>query len=137
MRRRKSRELALRMLYQFETNNLNPERALENYCKTFPYQQDIIDYAAHLMDGVSKNCEIIDNYIRQACEHWKINRIAFVDKNIMRIGVYEMIFSEDVPPKVAIDEAIELAKKYGNEDSGNFVNGVMDRVFKDYYKDKP
>ncbi len=136
MRRRKSRELALRMLYQLETNSSNPERALENYCNIFPYQQDVVDYAESLMLGVKKDKEIIDTYIQDASEHWKINRIAFVDKNILRIGIYEMLFSEDVPPKVAIDEAIELAKKYGNEDSGNFVNGVLDKVFKDYYKEK-
>ncbi|MCX5808158.1 MAG: transcription antitermination factor NusB [Proteobacteria bacterium] len=135
MRRRKSRELALRMLYQLETNSSNPELALENYCNIFPYQQDVVDYAESLMLGVKKDREIIDTYIQDASEHWKINRIAFVDKNILRIGIYEMLFSEDVPPKVAIDEAIELAKKYGNEDSGNFINGVLDRVFKDYYKE--
>lgn len=135
MRRRKSRELALRMLYQLETNSANQELALENYCNIFPYQQDVIDYAEYLMLGVKRYKETVDKYIQDACENWKINRIAFVDKNILRIGIYEMLFSEDVPPKVAIDEAIELAKKYGNEDSGNFVNGVLDRVFKDYYKD--
>lgn len=135
MRRRKSRELALRMLYQLETNSSNPELALENYCNIFPYQQDVVDYAESLMLGVKKDREIIDTYIQDASEHWKINRIAFVDKNILRIGIYEMLFSDDVPPKVAIDEAIELAKKYGNEDSGNFINGVLDRVFKDYYKE--
>ena len=136
MRRRKSRELALRMLYQLETNSLNPELALENYCNIFPYQQDVVDYAELLMLGVKKDRGIIDTYIKDASEHWKINRIAFVDKNILRIGIYEMLFSEDVPPKVAINEAIELAKKYGNEDSGNFINGVLDKVFKDYYKEK-
>jgi N utilization substance protein B len=135
VRRRKSRELALRMLYQLETNSANQELALKNYCSIFPYQQDVIDYADHLMRGVKKHNEIIDEYIQNACENWKINRIAFVDKNILRIGIYEMLFSEDVPPKVAIDESIELAKKYGNEDSGTFINGVLDRVFKDYYKE--
>ena len=134
MRRRKSRELALRMLYQLETNSSNPELALENYCNIFPYQQDVVDYAESLMLGVKKDRETIDTYIQDASEHWKISRIAFVDKNILRIGIYEMLFSEDVPPKVAIDEAIELAKKYGNEDSGNFINGVLDKIFKDYYK---
>jgi len=124
------------MLYQFETNKSNPELALENYCKIFPYQQDIIDYASFLINGVKTNCNVIDDFIKDACEHWKVSRIALVDKNILRIGIYEMLFSEDIPPKVAINEAIELAKKYGNEDSGNFINGVMDRVFKDYYKER-
>ncbi len=133
MRRRKSRELALRVLYQLETNSTNPQIALENYCSIFPYKQDVVNYAEQIMLGVRANKDAIDSYIQEACDHWKINRIAFVDKNILRIGIYEMLFSEDVPPKVAIDESIELAKKYGNEDSGNFINGVLDRVFKDYY----
>ncbi len=133
MRRRKSRELALRVLYQLETNSANPQIALENYCSIFPYKQEIVSYAEQILLGVRANRVAIDGYIQEACDHWKINRIAFVDKNILRIGIYEMLFSEDVPPKVAIDESIELAKKYGNEDSGNFINGVLDRVFKDYY----
>ena len=133
MRRRKSRELALRVLYQLETNSTNPQIALENYCSIFPYKQDVVNYAEQIMLGVRANKDAIDSYIQEACDHWKINRIAFVDKNILRIGIYEMLFSEDVPPKVAIDESIEKKKKYGNEDSGNFINGVLDRVFKDYY----
>jgi transcription antitermination factor NusB len=136
VRRRKARELALKMLYQLETNNESPERALDRYCETFPYQQDIIDYAMSLLSGIKKEIELIDGFIASASEHWKMDRIAFVDKNVMRIGVYEMLFSQDVPPKVAIDEAIEMGKKYGNEDSGDFINGVLDRILKDHYGQK-
>lgn len=133
MRRRKARELALRMLYQMETNGDDPELALAKYCEIFPYQKDIVDYTKLLLSGVTMEKSFIDRYIEDACEHWKMNRITYVDKNILRLGIYEMFFSVDVPPKVAIDEAIELGKKYGNEDSRNFINGVMDRIFKDYY----
>jgi N utilization substance protein B len=89
-----------------------------------------------LLAGVKKEREMIDRFIASACENWKMDRIAFVDKNVMRIGVYEMLFSQDVPPKVAIDEAIEMGKKYGNGDSGDFINGVLDRILKDYYGQK-
>lgn len=123
------------MLYQMETNNEDPEIALAGYCETFPYQTDIIEYTGLLLSGIKKERETIDRFIETACEHWKIDRIAFVDKNIMRIGIFEMIFYPNVPPKVAIDEAIEMGKKYGNEDSGDFINGVLDRIFKDYYKE--
>jgi transcription antitermination factor NusB len=136
VRRRKARELALKMLYQLETNNEGSELALDRYCETFPYQKDIMDYAMLLLSGIKKERETIDGFIASASEHWKMDRIALVDKNVMRIGVYEMLFSQDVPPKVAIDEAIEMGKKYGNEDSGDFINGVLDRILKDYYKQK-
>jgi len=117
-----------------ETNADDPELALLKYCETFPYNQDIIDYTGFLLAGVKKDKEKIDSYIAKASEHWKPERITFVDKNILRLGIYEMLFTEDVPPKVAIDEAIELAKKYGSEDSGEFINGVLDRILKDHYK---
>ena len=123
------------MLYQMEANSENPELALDRYCEAFPYQPDIVEYARFLLSGIKKEREMVDGFIRNASEHWKMDRIAFVDKNVMRIGIYEMFYSPDVPPKVAIDEAIEMGKKYGNEDSGNFINGVLDRILKDYYKD--
>ncbi len=136
MRRRKARELALRMLYQFETNGNDPEHALARYCESFPYQQDIVSYADSILSGVKQEREKIDAYIERACDNWKLGRITYVDKGIMRLSIYEMLFSPDVPPKVAIDEAIELAKKYGSEDSGEFINGVLDRIMKDHYKEE-
>jgi N utilization substance protein B len=133
VRRRKARELALRMLYQAETAGEDPEFALARYCESFPYQQDIIDYACLLLAGIKQDRETIDRYIEGVSEHWKLDRITYIDRNILRLGIYEMLFSSDVPPKVAIDEAIELGKKYGNEDSKDFINGVLDRILKDYY----
>ncbi|OPX99106.1 MAG: hypothetical protein A4E58_00507 [Syntrophorhabdus sp. PtaB.Bin006] len=134
MRRRKARELALRMLYQVETAGEDPELALARYCESFPYQKDIIEYTRFLLSGIKENKELIDRYIAGASDHWKMERTTYIDRNIIRVGVYEMFFSEDVPPKVAIDEAIELGKKYGNEDSGDFINGVLDRVLREYYE---
>ena len=134
MRRRKARELALRMLYQMETNSEDTERALARYCESFPYQQDIMDYTRGLLSGIEEERDTIDEHIKSASDNWKLDRITYVDSNILRIGIYEMLFAEDVPPKVAIDEAIELAKKYGSEDSREFINGVLDRVLRDFYK---
>lgn len=136
MRRRKSREITLRMLYQMETNSETPGVALNRYCEIFPYHENIVDYARVILEGVTKERSVIDSHITDACDHWKIGRLSFVDRNILRIGIYEMLFSPDVPPKVAIDESIELAKKYGNENSSDFVNGVLDRIFRDRYSDK-
>lgn len=133
MRRRKARELALKMLYQVELNGEDAQTALENYCKIFPYQNDIVDYARFLLLGIAKEKRKLDGYIEKASEHWKLNRITYVDRGILRTAIFEMLFSSDVPPKVAIDEALELAKKFGTEESKDFVNGVLDRVLKEYY----
>lgn len=134
MRRRKAREIALRMLYQMETNADDPEGALERYCTTFPHHKDVIEYSKSLLSGIIREKERIDRYIASASEHWKISRITYIDKNILRIGVYEMLFAPDIPLKVAIDEAIELSKKYGGEGSREFINGVLDRIAQDHYK---
>ena len=134
MRRRKARELALRMLYQVETAGEDPELALARYCEIFPYQQDIIDYSRLLLSGVIQQKESIDNSIETASEHWKLGRITYIDRSILRLAVFEMLFSLDVPPKVAIDEALEMAKKYGNEESKDFINGILDKIFKESYK---
>ncbi|MDD5244355.1 MAG: transcription antitermination factor NusB [Syntrophorhabdaceae bacterium] len=122
------------MLYQVETNRDDPESALTNYCESFPYQQDIMDYARRLLSGIKQYQDIIDTKITAACENWRLDRITYVDRNILRVGIYEMFFIPDVPPKVSIDEAIELGKKYGNEDSRIFINGVLDKVMREYYK---
>jgi len=121
------------MLYQGETTSDDPESALTNYCESFPYQQDIMDYARRLLSGIKQHQDMIDTKIVSACEHWRLDRITHVDRNILRVGIYEMLFVPDVPPRVSIDEAIELGKKYGNEDSKGFINGVLDKVMREYY----
>jgi transcription antitermination protein NusB len=133
VRRRKARELALKMLYQMETNSEDTDHALARYCETFPYQQDVIDYTRMLLSGIERERNAIDGLIKSASDNWRLDRITYVDINILRLGIFEMLYSEDVPPKVAIDEAIEIGKKYGNEDSQDFINGVLDRVLKDFY----
>jgi N utilization substance protein B len=117
-----------------ETNSEDTVKALARYCESFPYQQEVIDYTKNVLTGIEREKDAIDRLIKDACDNWRLDRITYVDINILRLGIYEMLFSEDVPPKVAIDEAIEIAKKYGNEDSREFINGVLDRVLKDFYK---
>lgn len=133
MRRRKARELALKMLYQMEVNGDSANAALEKYVKVFPYQDDVVGYARFLLNGVKKEQNKVDGFIEEASEHWKISRITYVDKNILRIAVFEMLYSPDIPPKVAIDEALEMGKKFGSEDSKDFINGVLDRILREYY----
>ncbi len=134
MRRRKARELALKMLYQMELNGGDAETALRKFCEIFPYQKEIVDYSRFLLVGINREQRRLDQYIEKASEHWKLSRFTYVDKNILRIGAYEMLFSPDVPPKVAIDEAIELGKKFGSEDSKDFINGILDRILREYYE---
>lgn len=134
MRRRKARELALKMLYQMEVNGDNAEAALAQYLSIFPYQDDISAYARTLLAGVKGERETLDHHIEAASEHWKLNRITYVDRNILRVAIYEMLFSLDVPPKVAMDEAIEMGKKFGTEESKDFINGILDRIFRDHYQ---
>jgi transcription antitermination factor NusB len=133
LRRRKARELALKMLYQMELNGDDAETALLRYCEIFPYQKEIVDYSRFLLVGIVKEQRRLDEQIERASEHWKLSRFTYVDKNILRIGVYELLFSPDVPPKVAIDEAIEMGKKFGSEDSKDFINGILDRILKEHY----
>jgi transcription antitermination protein NusB len=133
LRRRKARELTLKILYQMEVNKDNADRALRKYIDIFPHQEEIVTYARFLLSGIMQEQTKLDHYIEVASEHWKISRITYVDKNILRLAIFEMLFSTEVPPKVAIDEALELAKKFGAEESKDFINGILDRVFKDFY----
>ena len=122
------------MLYQMELNGDDAEVALRKFCEIFPYQKEIVDYSRFLLVGINKEQQLLDQYIEKASEHWKLSRFTYVDKNILRIGAYEMLFSPDVPPKVAIDEAIELGKKFGSEDSKDFINGILDRILRERYE---
>ena len=123
----------MKMLYQMEVNRGNPDGALERYVKIFPYQEEIVAYTRFLLSGVTKEQAKLDHFIVDASDNWKLSRITYVDKNILRVAIYEMLYSPDVPPKVAIDEALEFAKKFGAEDSKDFINGILDRVLRDHY----
>jgi transcription antitermination protein NusB len=122
------------MLYQMEVNREAAGAALERYVNVFPYEEDIVSYTRLLLEGVTRELEGLDRCIVEASEHWKLSRITYVDKNILRVAIFEMLHSPEVPPKVAIDEALELAKKFGTEDSKDFVNGILDRVLRDHYE---
>jgi N utilization substance protein B len=123
------------MLYQMEVNREGAHAALERYVKVFPYEEDIVSYTRFLLEGVTKELQGLDRCIKGASEHWKLSRITYVDRNILRVAIFEMLHSPEVPPKVAIDEALELAKKFGTEDSKDFVNGILDRVLRDHYEE--
>ena len=91
---------------------------------------DALDYARHLVRGTLANLEQIDALIRKQAEHWRLERMPAVDRNILRLAIYEFLYETDVPKLVILDEAIELAKQFGTEQSGRFVNGVLDGILK-------
>jgi N utilization substance protein B len=130
-RRHLSRECALQVLYLMDAGGAEPGTALRTYWADFPRDVDVRDYVEMLVNGVAAKRAGLDETIERRSLNWRMARMAIVDRNILRLAVYEMRFSPDVPAKVAIDEAIELAKKFGSEDSRAFVNGVLDGVLND------
>jgi len=87
-----------------------------------------MDFSARIIRGVEEHRGDLDRIIEKYSSHWKIDRMAHVDRNILRIAIYELLYCNDIPPKVAINEAIDIGKKFGSEDSGAFINGVLDKV---------
>ena len=133
MRRRTlAREHALKILYQFDITKRPVEAVIESYWKAEETKdQEIITYANSLVNGVSARLEAIDQKISDYATNWQIKRMAIIDRNVMRIGLYELQHSSNIPPKVAINEAVELGKTFGGESSGKFVNGVLGTLYKE------
>ncbi len=129
-RRSRAREVVLQVLYQ---HDLNPDQAVDirqQFVKArLNRQEGLITFAQSLLDGVIEQRDQIDEQLKKIAENWKLGRMARIDRNILRLGAYEILFS-DTPDRVAINEAIELAKRYGNEQSSQFVNGILDRLLK-------
>lgn len=132
MRRRTlAREHALKILYQFDITKRPMDLVVESYWKAEETKdQEIITYANLLAQGVSQIIQDIDHKISDYATNWQIKRMAIIDRNVMRIGLYELQHTSDIPPKVAINEAVELAKKYGDLESSKFVNGILDKIHK-------
>jgi transcription antitermination protein NusB len=125
--RRTGRELALKALYQIDIRGEASNEDLALFFESFAGERTDT-FALRLVDGVWRERTLIDDIVADALEHWSIGRLSRVDHNILRIAVYELLRMPDIPARVTIDEAIELAKTYGDQDSGRFVNGVLDQV---------
>jgi N utilization substance protein B len=130
-KRTKSREVALQILYQIEMTQDPQEKARQIYWENNPADPEIKGFADQLVIGVIQYQEPIDRRIAQCTDNWDITRMAAVDKNILRLASYELLYTEETPPKVAINEAVELAKKYGGTESSKFVNGILDKIHKE------
>lgn len=128
--RRKSRELALQALYQGDMTAASPLDTLPLLCDNFEVGRKSLPYGRELIAGVVANLAAIDAVITASAAHWRLDRMSVIDRNIMRIAVYEFRYRDDVPAGVAINEAIELAKRFGADDSPAFINGILDAVRK-------
>ena len=132
MKRQKSREKAMELLFSMEISKNSYEETIENFIED--YEMDLntidLDYIKNVVKVVTDNIEAIDEKIIQSLVNWKLDRVSKVNLTILRLAVGEMMFVEDVPGSVAINEAVELTKKYSDEKSCSFVNGVLDKVLK-------
>src|SRR4030043_676637 len=124
--RRKSREAAVIVLYQSDLLGKDPEEVLKN---EIDFGKKIDEFALELVIGVSKNRKAIDKEIVGVVQNWTIERIAIIDRNILRVAIYEMLFEKDIPLKVSVDEAIEIAKTLGQkDDTPKFINGILGKI---------
>ncbi len=127
-RRRKARELALQILFQLDSGQENLKEALKTFWFLYRHPREIKDFANRLVKGTQENLKAIDEKIAHYAEHWEIGRMPIVDRNILRLGAYEILYCPDIPIKVSLNEAIELAKKFSTEKSSQFVNALLDRI---------
>jgi N utilization substance protein B len=125
--RRESREKVFQTLFMMDALGVGPDEAIPLFASVSEPPTDG-EYYADSVRGVWKHRAEIDALIRRAAEHWRLERMALTDRNIMRIGVYEICHSKDVPYVVAINEAVILGKRFGSEDSGAFINGILDKI---------
>jgi len=127
--RRKSREVTLQILYALDAMEGSVEETFSKFWENFDPQEDARQFAMLLTHGSWSKKEEIDATISQHSEHWSLSRMARVDRNILRMAVYELLYCPDIPPKVTLNEAIDLAKLYGSENSGSFINGILDALY--------
>lgn len=130
-KRSQAREFTLQILYQIDITHDDFRTALDNFWKAKPEEEidpQVIAFASELVKGIQDNLKDLDSKIAQYATNWEIDRMAVIDRNVLRLAAYEIIFREDIPPKVSINEAIELAKRYSGIKAGKFVNGILDKI---------
>ena len=126
--RRQSRELAMQALFYMDMRKDASEEMLEHFCGCFCTSKKSRPFLIKLVNGVIDKRAQIDGLVEQFSQNWKISRMSCVDRNVMRIAVYEMLYCDDIPPKVSINEAVDIGKKFGTQESGAFINGIMDSI---------
>jgi len=127
-RRTRARELALQALYLLDIRGPGAQPEVAMLLEAKAGDRDVLSFARALVGGCFRRRDELDEKIADVAENWDIRRMAVIDRNILRLGTYELLVLTDIPPKVSINEAIELAKKYSTADSGSFVNGILDKL---------
>lgn len=127
-KRRRARELALQYLYLWDFHGPDDEQSIEIFRESSRDSEPVREYAWKIADGVKAGQEDIDGLIESQSKHWKLYRMSRVDRNILRIAVFELTNCPEVPAKVSIDEAIEIGKRFGTSESGAFINGILDKL---------
>ncbi len=128
-KRRRSRELAVQVLFQLEFISGDPIEAFDLICENFNAKKSIRPFSRQLVLGICDKKNDLDRLISQTSKNWRLKRMNRIDKCILRLAVFEILFMDDIPPKVSIDEAVEIGKKFGSEDSGSFINGILDNIY--------
>jgi N utilization substance protein B len=135
-RRRKAREHTLRILFQLEFENEKLEEAVSQYWENRKIPEEIKEYSTWLVKGIAAHQEKIDRIIQSVSEHWRISRMALIDRNILRMAVFELLYEENLAPAIVINEAIEIARRYSGDEAVTFVNGILDAIRKNMDKEK-
>ena len=130
-KRRTARELALKFLYQTEFNSNSPDSELNSFCDRANVSEEVQNFTQALIKNILFHKKEVDELLEKISANWAPDRMAVIDKNILRLGICELLFDPTTPPKVVINEAVEIAKKFGTEESPEFINGILDKVFKD------
>jgi N utilization substance protein B len=133
--RRKARELALQMLFQHDMSGNQPDMIIDTFEELQKSKPNTREFATKIFRGTVDHLASIDEMIQAQAENWRLSRMAGVDRNIIRMSIYEFLHEDDTPKLVIIDEAIEIAKKYGTQKSSQFINGILDGILKRYNLD--
>jgi N utilization substance protein B len=129
--RRYARELALQIMYAMDASKCSLDEALKGYKKLrFARKRKMTDFALAVLSKCSDDMKTIDERLQSVIEHWRLNRVALIDRNLLRLAATEIFFFDDIPPKVTINEYIEISKIYGDKDSPAFINGILDKIAK-------
>lgn len=129
-KRTTARECALQLLYQWDMTKQPPADILDQFWADRPESPEVRTFAMQLVEGALQHLAVIDEALQKYAENWELSRMAVVDRNILRLGTYELLFAEEIPSKVTINEAVELAKRFGDVDSSKFINGILDKIHK-------
>ena len=135
--RRFSRELVIQFLYLTEMNEGEVSSQLKSFWDSNPCEDGVQSFTEDILNDIFDHKKDIDARLEKFSDNWTLSRMTVIDRNLLRMAASELMYSKTVPPKVAIDEAVEIAKKYGTQDSPNFINGVLDRILKELKPDIP